>query len=275
MSSPGSPRGRSSPRARVAASFSAIGTLPFRPALSRKPGMSSGRPLRWPSRVRAVRPPPRPLRVLHPRRGVQDPGARAKGGELEMPAVSLTDHGSMAGAIDLYKAASDQGIKPIFGCEVYVVDDRKAPDEGPRAPDPPRRRQHGLREPDQALLARLPGGLLLQAARRLGAARAPRAGDDRPLGLPLRPRLARARPRAETPTQRRSSTGSRRSSAATTRTSSCRTRGSRSSRRRSAGSPGSPSAAGCRSSRPATSTTSTPPTRTATTRSSASSRATR
>ena len=41
-----------------------------------------------------------------------------------MPAVSLTDHGSMAGAIDLYKAADEQGIKPIFGCEVYVVDDR-------------------------------------------------------------------------------------------------------------------------------------------------------
>ena len=42
-----------------------------------------------------------------------------------MPAVSLTDHGSMAGAIDLYKAAAEQGVKPIFGCEVYVVDDRR------------------------------------------------------------------------------------------------------------------------------------------------------
>ena len=47
-----------------------------------------------------------------------------------MPAVSLTDHGSMAGAIDLHKAAAEQGVKPIFGCEVYVVDDRKALKKG-------------------------------------------------------------------------------------------------------------------------------------------------
>ena len=37
-------------------------------------------PLRWPSRDRPVRPPARPLRVLDPRRGVPDPGARAEGG---------------------------------------------------------------------------------------------------------------------------------------------------------------------------------------------------
>src|SRR4029078_12611237 len=48
-----------------------------------------------------------------------------------MPAVSLTDHGSMAGAIDLYKAAQTQGVKPIFGCEVYVVDDRTRQTKGP------------------------------------------------------------------------------------------------------------------------------------------------
>ena len=48
-----------------------------------------------------------------------------KAARLEMPAVTLTDHGSLAGAIDLYKAAHTQGVKPILGCEVYVVDDRK------------------------------------------------------------------------------------------------------------------------------------------------------
>ncbi len=58
------------------------------------------------------------------------PALARKAAELEMPAVSLTDHGSMAGAVDLYKAAADQGIKPIFGCEVYVVDDRKALTKG-------------------------------------------------------------------------------------------------------------------------------------------------
>jgi len=52
------------------------------------------------------------------------PALARKAAELEMPAVSLTDHGSMAGAIDLVKAAGQQGVKPIVGCEVYVVDDR-------------------------------------------------------------------------------------------------------------------------------------------------------
>ena len=58
------------------------------------------------------------------------PALAKKAAELEMPAVSLTDHGSMAGAIDLHKAASEQGIKPIFGCEVYVVDDRRVQTKG-------------------------------------------------------------------------------------------------------------------------------------------------
>ncbi len=47
-----------------------------------------------------------------------------------MPAVSLTDHGSLAGAIDLYKSAREQGVKPIIGCEVYVTDDRHAQTKG-------------------------------------------------------------------------------------------------------------------------------------------------
>src|SRR3954470_8665426 len=44
--------------------------------------------------------------------------------ELEMPAVSLTDHGSMAGAIQLWKTTRHTGVKPVIGCEVYVADDR-------------------------------------------------------------------------------------------------------------------------------------------------------
>src|SRR3954452_9618616 len=50
--------------------------------------------------------------------------------ELEMPAVSLTDHGSMAGAIQLWKATRDTRVKPIVGCEVYVANDRKAHEKG-------------------------------------------------------------------------------------------------------------------------------------------------
>src|SRR6266568_2981778 len=47
-----------------------------------------------------------------------------------MPAVSLTDHGSLAGAVDLYKAARNEGVKPVLGCEVYVADDRHAQKKG-------------------------------------------------------------------------------------------------------------------------------------------------
>ncbi|HXY16739.1 MAG TPA: DNA polymerase III subunit alpha [Gaiellaceae bacterium] len=58
------------------------------------------------------------------------PALAAKAAKLEMPAVSLTDHGSLAGAIDLYRAARDQGVKPVIGCEVYVVDDRRKQHKG-------------------------------------------------------------------------------------------------------------------------------------------------
>src|SRR4051795_5710504 len=54
----------------------------------------------------------------------------ARAGELEMPSVSLTDHGSMAGAVQLWKATRDTGVKPVIGCEVYVADDRKASTKG-------------------------------------------------------------------------------------------------------------------------------------------------
>lgn len=37
------------------------------------------------------------------------------------PAVAITDHGVMYGAVDFYKAARKKGIKPIIGCEVYVA----------------------------------------------------------------------------------------------------------------------------------------------------------
>ena len=41
--------------------------------------------------------------------------------ELGMDAAAITDHGVMYGAIDFYKAAKAEGIKPIIGCEVYVA----------------------------------------------------------------------------------------------------------------------------------------------------------
>jgi len=44
---------------------------------------------------------------------------RAK--ELEMPAIAITDHGTMFGVIDFYNAATAEGIKPIIGVEAYMA----------------------------------------------------------------------------------------------------------------------------------------------------------
>lgn len=41
--------------------------------------------------------------------------------EHKMPALALTDHGVMFGAVEFYKRAKNAGIKPILGCEAYVV----------------------------------------------------------------------------------------------------------------------------------------------------------
>jgi DNA polymerase III subunit alpha len=58
------------------------------------------------------------------------PDLAARAAELEMPAVALTDHGSLAGAVELYREAGKAGVKPIVGCEVYVADDRHAQQKG-------------------------------------------------------------------------------------------------------------------------------------------------
>jgi DNA polymerase III subunit alpha len=41
--------------------------------------------------------------------------------KLGMPAVAMTDHGNMFGAVEFYKKAVEAGVKPILGCEVYVA----------------------------------------------------------------------------------------------------------------------------------------------------------
>ena len=50
-----------------------------------------------------------------------------------MDAIALTDHGVMYGVIPFYKQAVEEGIKPIIGCEVYLVKDRF--DRGSRKDD--------------------------------------------------------------------------------------------------------------------------------------------
>jgi DNA polymerase-3 subunit alpha len=41
--------------------------------------------------------------------------------DYRMPALAITDHGAMFGAIEFYQQAQKYGIKPIIGCEVYVA----------------------------------------------------------------------------------------------------------------------------------------------------------
>jgi DNA polymerase-3 subunit alpha len=58
------------------------------------------------------------------------PALAERAAELEMPAVALTDHGSLAGAVELYRETQKHGVKPLIGCELYVADDRRAQRKG-------------------------------------------------------------------------------------------------------------------------------------------------
>jgi len=63
---------------------------------------------------------------LHTSYSLQDSSIRhsalfKKAEEFGMPAVAMTDHGNMFGAVEFYNAARKRGIKPILGCEVYVA----------------------------------------------------------------------------------------------------------------------------------------------------------
>ena len=41
--------------------------------------------------------------------------------EMDMPAVAITDHGTMFGVIEFFNAAKANGIKPIIGLEAYMA----------------------------------------------------------------------------------------------------------------------------------------------------------
>ncbi len=43
--------------------------------------------------------------------------------QMGMPAIAITDHGNMYGAISFFDTCRSVGIKPIIGCEMYVADD--------------------------------------------------------------------------------------------------------------------------------------------------------
>jgi DNA polymerase-3 subunit alpha len=58
------------------------------------------------------------------------PELAARAAELKMPALALSDHGNLFGAIEFYKECRKVNVKPIVGCEVYLAPgsrfDRKA-----------------------------------------------------------------------------------------------------------------------------------------------------
>jgi DNA polymerase-3 subunit alpha len=58
------------------------------------------------------------------------PELAKRAAELKMPALALSDHGNLFGAVEFYKECRSAGIKPIIGCEVYLAPgsrlDRKA-----------------------------------------------------------------------------------------------------------------------------------------------------
>ncbi len=51
--------------------------------------------------------------------------------ELGMPAIAMTDHGNLFGAIEFYRQMEKRGIKPLIGCEIYLVHDHTM-DERPK-----------------------------------------------------------------------------------------------------------------------------------------------
>ncbi len=52
---------------------------------------------------------------------------------FKMPAVAVTDHGNLFGAVEFYRRAVKAGIKPIIGCEVYVAPGSRFDRSGGRA----------------------------------------------------------------------------------------------------------------------------------------------
>ena len=53
-----------------------------------------------------------------------------------MPAVALTDHGNIFGAVTFFKEAKARDIKPILGCEVYVAPGSRLDRAGDAATSP-------------------------------------------------------------------------------------------------------------------------------------------
>ncbi len=60
-------------------------------------------------------------RIVPPKEHPSAPTILRKAAEYGMPAIAVTDHGAMFGALQFYEAAGAEGIKPIIGVEAYVA----------------------------------------------------------------------------------------------------------------------------------------------------------
>ena len=103
------------------------------------------------------------------------------------PALGITDHGNMYGVLDFYKACRDQGITPVIGTEAYMAGESRherpvrrgqVDDTGGDVEGGQKLYYHltllaetdrGLPQPVEAVLGRLPRGLLLQAPASTGS----------------------------------------------------------------------------------------------------------
>ena len=191
------------------------------------------------------------------------------------PAIGITDHGNMYGVLDFYQRMPE--ARHQAGDRHRGLHGPRPPQRAPGAarspgrlgrrhrqrqqallpPHPARRDRRGLPQPHPALVEGLPRGLLLQAAPRLGAARAVRLRSDRHHRLPRRPRAAEPAARRHRRCHRPRPPGSRTSSAATTSSSNCRTTAWPNSAAPTRSSSSSPATSAPRCSPPTTRTTPT------------------
>ena len=89
-----------------------------------------------------VKPPPFVHLHLHSHYSLLDgaiqiPDLAKQVARMGMPAVAITDHGNIFGAVQFHRAAIEEGVRPVIGCEVYVApgDHReRAPVAGRRKP---------------------------------------------------------------------------------------------------------------------------------------------
>ena len=111
-----------------------------------------------------------------------------------MPAVAMTDHGNLFGAVEFYNAARANGIRPDHRLRSLCLPaepHRQVRYRTATTTSSCSARTGRLSQPHQAGLDGIPGRLLLQAAHRQGPARPALQGADRHVGLP--PRRCRTR----------------------------------------------------------------------------------